>query len=116
MEATDDGRRWATLRLDLEFDWVDEDGQPLRPFDLRVVIRGGFSWSDGPTEERLARKWLEYNGMYLLWPYARSFIATVTSQSRLPALTLYTLDVPQPPELDDDSLEDANPLAEGHKR
>jgi preprotein translocase subunit SecB len=107
-----DGSRWAVVRLDIELKWVaDDDVEPLMPFVLRMAMRGGFTWTDGPIEEPLAQKWLEYNGTYLLWPYARSFIASLTAQGRLPALTLYTLDVPQPPELDDESLEDARSQA-----
>lgn len=41
--------------------------------------------------------------MYLMWPYLRGYIATLTSMSALPQLTIYTMNVPEPPVLDSDT-------------
>jgi hypothetical protein len=40
---------------------------------------------------------LEYNGMYLLWPYVRAYTATLTGLSGFPTPTIVTMNVPKPP-------------------
>jgi hypothetical protein len=35
--------------------------------------------------------------MYLLWPYLRTYTATLTGLSIFPRLTIYTMNVPKPP-------------------
>jgi len=48
-------------------------------------------------EEDFRRDWLDFNAPYLLWPYARAYIANLTGSSSLPPLTIFTMKVPHPP-------------------
>lgn len=84
------------LRAAVKFSRAEEDPGEL-PFEMEIEIHGRFRWEAPPTRIVLASAWLEYNGMYLLWPYLRSHIATVTGMSELPTLTIYTMNVPKPP-------------------
>jgi hypothetical protein len=103
----EDGSLASMVKLDLVVKWSRHDEEtsddaPV-PFRIAVQVTGVFEWPAGrQPEERLARLWLEYNGMYLLWPYARSYIAQISGMSNLPALTLYTMSVPVAPDLTDD--------------
>lgn len=107
LERSDDGLRgWVQLDAKIVFTrpGAEEAAQPLpTPFDLEVRLLGFFGWSaaDMPGDD-LGKGWLEYNGMYLMWPYMRAYIATLTSMSALPQLTIYTMNVPTPPVLDSD--------------
>jgi hypothetical protein len=87
-----------TLRASIAFSRVEEDEGPL-PFEMTIELHGSFVWvSDAlPPDEDIARAWLDYNGMYLMWPYLRSYVAAITGMSHLPALTIYTMNVPKPP-------------------
>jgi len=75
------------------------EAEPLGPFDLALDVHGIFVWNQEmfPPDEALAKGWLEYNGMYLLWPYLRSYVTMITAATHFPALTIYTMNVPQPP-------------------
>jgi preprotein translocase subunit SecB len=88
----------VTLSAAISFSRTDGAEGPL-PFSLEPDVHGVFRWppDDLPPSDDLAEAWLEYNGMYLLWPYLRSYIATITGFSHLPALTIYTMNVPKPP-------------------
>ena len=81
---------------------------PEWPFDLTMTVGGEFTFVPG-REQRFVQTWLDYNGAYLLWPYARAFVASVTSLGRLPKLTLETRQVPNPPDIE--SEEDVRPAA-----
>jgi preprotein translocase subunit SecB len=103
-----DGAIEATVRLGANVVFSREDDQegPL-PFGLAIEICGLFRWEPDviPPEDHLASAWLEYNGMYLLWPYLRSHIAAVTAMSRLPTLTIYTMNTPKPPVIPQPEIE-----------
>jgi len=76
------------------------------PYDLRIVVAGEFRFAPGLDESHV-ETWLDYNGSYLLWPYARAQISTITGLGRLPALTIPTAELEVPPDID--SEEDALP-------
>ena len=88
----------AVLILDLEIKWETEDPKAI-PFDLAITVLGVFTWPKDSRPEDLMRAWLDFNGTYLLWPYARTYVAQVTAMSNHAALTIYTLRVPVPPPL-----------------
>ena len=88
----------VTVHATVVFTRLDETDAPL-PFELELDVHGVFRWSAEtfPADEKLAIGWLQYNGMYLLWPYVRSHITTVTALSWLPPLIIGTMNVPTPP-------------------
>jgi preprotein translocase subunit SecB len=80
---------------------------------LSVRVGGVFSWQAATKpDRRLAELWLEYNGMYLLWPYARSYIAAISGMSNVPPLTLYTMSLPNPPDLSELEAEESGEQAD----
>jgi hypothetical protein len=79
---------------------IEWDGDGQAPFALELTVEGLFSWQKNSRPEELMRAWLAWNGVYLLWPYARTFVSTITGFSALPPLTIYTMRVPDPPELE----------------
>jgi hypothetical protein len=85
------------LALTADVEWMHELEPFENPFDLSITVAGYFTWDPGrfPSEDREA--WLDYNGTYLLWPYLRAYTAMITGASSLPALTVYTMVVPEPP-------------------
>jgi preprotein translocase subunit SecB len=112
-QRDEDGSLAAVLTLTATVSFSRTDGAegPL-PFLLELDVHGVFRWSasQAPQSDDLARGWLDYNGMYLLWPYLRSYVTVITGFSHLPALTLYTMNVPNPPVIPDEqahSAEDA---------
>lgn len=102
---------WARGTLTLVLKWFEDEGETLQtdegPFDLTIAVTGEYRFVAG-REEPFVRAWLTYNGAYLLWPYARAHIATITGLGRLPKLTIYTSEVPTAPDIE--SEEDANPV------
>lgn len=105
----DNGHR-VEVEVTLKVLWFDDEAETAeasdRPFDLSIAVGGEFRFLPG-RDERFIRAWLDYNGEYLLWPYARAYVATITGLGRFPKLTVETLQVPQLPELE--SEEDAAP-------
>jgi hypothetical protein len=104
----------ATVRFDLAVEWYhgDEPADSV-PFNLAVSLRSLFVWTQ-PTEKQVAERWLNYNASYLLWPYARSYIAAITSWTHLQTpLTIYTQEVPELPdfESEEDASASSHPLA-----
>jgi hypothetical protein len=98
---------WAVARLHATIEWRREDEYEQRyerpiPFELELVVGGAFAWPSSSIDKRVGNAWLEFNARYLLWPYLRSYAASVTSMSRLPPLTIYTLSVPEPPDFESD--------------
>jgi preprotein translocase subunit SecB len=83
------------LHLKVEVEWTRQDDAKELPFELGLQISGAFAWPTPPDPD-YAHGWLEFNGVYLLWPYLRSHISSITNASRLPALTIFTLTVPRP--------------------
>ena len=71
-----------------------EAGGEAGEFDLSLAVDGLFLWIDPHLDEDFRRAWLGLNGRYLLWPYARSYAAMITSASSLPPLTLFTMQIP----------------------
>jgi hypothetical protein len=112
-EDPDDQFAWTTVRLQASIEWHrvdDEEADFDPPFTLDIEVTGQFAWRRGTApDERMAKLWLEYNGQYLLWPYLRQYIAAVTTASNIPVLTIYTMNVPERPSLDEDSSESAVP-------
>jgi hypothetical protein len=102
----------AHTELEVTVRWFDDAEltieAPEWPFDLTLTVGGDFRFVSA-SEERFARTWLDYNGAYLLWPYARAYVASITSLGRLAHLTLETRRVPNPPDIESD--EDARPAA-----
>lgn len=87
--ATDDG---SEVDVRLKIDW--DDAQPVRPFELEVEVLGSFHWSE-PTPDQIREGWTDFNGLYLVWPYLRTYVHTVTALSSLEPLVLPTLAVPK---------------------
>lgn len=89
----------AAVQLDVN--WRDGNDEPLtegaQPFNLRLRVVGLFTWEREQVDREIFGAWLEWNGVYLLWPYIRSYVAMLTSMSPRPTLTIYTLRVPDPP-------------------
>jgi preprotein translocase subunit SecB len=93
-----DDKSVTVMRLTLEIEWTKlPEGQEDGPFELSLDVAGAFMWQDSEIEDDFRRSWIELNAAYLLWPYARSYIATITGLSSAPALTIYTMRVPQLP-------------------
>lgn len=107
-----DGSRGAVVSLNAQIEFVrtDETEGPT-PFTLDITIHGWFRWAADtlPPTDELARGWLEYNGMYLLWPYLRAYTATITGLSGFPALTIVTMNVPKAPVIPSDEPEAETP-------
>jgi preprotein translocase subunit SecB len=85
----------SLMTLMARIDWSHVDEGEI-PFDLEVDLQGLFAWSSPIDDEDFAAAWLEFNGVYLLWPYLRSHVALITTASSLPPLTIPTLRVPRP--------------------
>jgi hypothetical protein len=98
-QCAEDGMWLLHLRVEVEWTRHDED-EGVLPFELEIQVSGAFAW-DVPTVERdFVEGWLEFNGPYLLWPYVRTYISSITNLSRLPPLTIYTMTVPRPRGID----------------
>jgi hypothetical protein len=101
---------WARGAVTITFSWFADPEMTIEastaPYDLRVTVTGRFRFAPG-QEERFVRAWLDYNGSYLLWPYARANIATITGLGRFSALTIPTGEIPVLPDIE--SEEDVRP-------
>ena len=96
-EGEEDKSSLSYIDVSLSIVWsVSEGGATTEaPFDLSIKMTGAFEWPAlRPDEHR--REWTEYNGVYLVWPYLRACVATITEFSSLPTFTLPTLAVPRP--------------------
>lgn len=84
------------LEISLSVDWepTDAEGMSPAPFALKVVAQAFFDFPP-PGDQDQMRAWTDYNGVYLVWPYLRSWVSMVTALSILPAFTLPTLAVPR---------------------
>jgi hypothetical protein len=112
-EGADDRISWSTVRLAVHIEWAridgdepqeDEDGDA--PLQIALEVTGVFVWrGDAIPDDRIGNLWLEYNAQYLLWPYLRQYIATITAMSNVPTLTIGTMNVPELPQIGDDSAE-----------
>lgn len=95
----EEGNR-AVVGLTIKVGWRDAEDQeltPPHPFRLELAVAGLFEWERAEVDRDTFEAWLEWNGVYLLWPYARSYITSLTAASPVPPLTIYTLRVPDPP-------------------
>lgn len=99
------GRSIASLRL--EIDWRDGEKEPAQgPFSLSLEAIGQFATRPMAEEKRESlEQWLEFMAPYLLWPYARAYVSSITSLSPHPPLTLFTRQVPQPRALEAETAE-----------
>jgi preprotein translocase subunit SecB len=104
LNAEESGARSAVVTLSATIEWEREGDGPL-PFEMQIDVGGHFRWNERAPDEQLARLWLDYNGMYLLWPYLRSYITTITAMAPVPPLTIYTMNVPEPPDVESDEGE-----------
>jgi preprotein translocase subunit SecB len=94
-----ESERVAFVNLAIVVTWTDENDEPTDdyPFDLTLHVGGHFTWEPEQYDRDTFEAWLEWNGVYLLWPYARAYIGALTSASLFPPLTIHTLRVPDPP-------------------
>jgi preprotein translocase subunit SecB len=99
------GRSIASLRLGI--DWRDSENEPAPgPFALSLETIGQLATRPMPEEKRESlEQWLEFMSPYLLWPYARAYVSSITSLSPHPPLTLFTRQVPQPRALEAETAE-----------
>lgn len=97
----------AEAHLHLIIEWRDVKNEPIPgPFELSIVVAGGFVVPQMGEEKReQLEQWLAFMAPYLLWPYARAYIASTTSLSPHPALTLFTRQMPQPRALEPETQE-----------
>ena len=107
LEYQEDGALQANVALTAKIEFSRAEPGPV-PFNLEIKLDGCFCWDtkDVPTEP-LARGWLEYNGMYLMWPFLRAYVSTITAFSKHPKLMIYTMNVPKPPVIKSETTEDA---------
>lgn len=107
-----DSRAWlqphigAGLRITIT--WQDGQGETCDgPFRLQVAIHGIFDAPSVVVEEKgeQLEQWLKFMGPFLLWPYARAYIDSITSLSQFPPLTLFTLSLPRPRALEGETSE-----------
>jgi preprotein translocase subunit SecB len=82
----------ATIHLAIVWDGEDES---LRPFELEIAVSGYFAWEEEIADD-YKDGWTQFNGLYLLWPYLRSYVTSITAQSVGEPLILPTLAVPRP--------------------
>lgn len=100
IDTDPDGGQVAVVTLTAKIVFSRAEGEPGPvPFEMELDVHGLFRWKANalPPRPELAHGWLEYNGMYLLWPYLRAYVNTITGLSHLPGLTIYTMNVPKPP-------------------
>ncbi len=76
--------------------WQHQDGGELPFLKLSVRVGGSFSWPENAVEEDYVAGWLKFNGTYLLWPYARTYIANLVTLSGMPPLHIMTIMIPRP--------------------
>lgn len=101
-DAADRGSDWAVLHVPATVEWQIAEGEIEAPeieapFELSLTVAGLFTWEPAPPKRESQQRWLDYNGVYLLWPYLRSYVAMITGASSLPPLTIYTRRVPELP-------------------
>lgn len=110
-EPSNDGVMWTIVILTAKIEWsrvdeLQEDDSQAKPFELELEVAGAFFWRDGTgPDDKMARLWVEYNAQYLLWPYLRQHVSTITMMSNVPTLTIYTMNVPDRPNMDEESSE-----------
>lgn len=99
-----DGGQRGTATLSLEIRWWDAEGNSHPgPFALAIQVAGEF-WFGAPTTDMQGRQsWLEFNTLHMLWPYARSYVGHITSMSKHQPLTLFTMQVPRPRALEQET-------------
>jgi preprotein translocase subunit SecB len=83
-----------TASLRLEIHWEAQPGK-AHPFDLSLDIVGLFEWIGSTRDPERMEGWLNFNGPYLLWPYARAHITALTALAGMPPLTITTYAVPK---------------------
>jgi hypothetical protein len=111
----------AILDVSAMIEWRPVEGEEEveveveAPFSLSLGVGGWFAWQQSHERESVER-WLEYNGVYLLWPYLRSYVSIITSASSVPPLTIYTMRVPDPPHIEDDPPAGARKQREARQR
>lgn len=96
------------LRTTVE--WQDKESEPCDgPFHLMVAVHGSYAVPGRTAQDRgeHLEQWLNFMGPYLLWPYARSYVSSLTSLSQFPPLTLFTLVMPRPRALEEASAAEA---------
>lgn len=94
------------LRITVE--WQDKDAESCDgPFRLMVAVHGTFTVPEAILQEKgeQVERWLNFTGPFLLWPYARSYVSTITALSQFSPLTLFTLALPRPRALEEETAE-----------
>ena len=109
-----ESERVAFVNLAVVVRWTDENDEPTEayPFDLTLHVGGHFNWEPEQYDRETFEAWLEWNGVYLLWPYARAYITALTSASLYPPLTIHTLRVPDPPQREAIEAAESSAVAE----
>jgi preprotein translocase subunit SecB len=87
----------STVEVEVKLEWepVEPDTEVEYPFELHIAVTGEFEFPEDAPED-FRRGWTEFNGVYLLWPYVRSYVSALVAWSSLPPLILPTLSVPSP--------------------
>lgn len=87
------GSEGSRAIVHLSIQWESQD-PAMRPFELSIAVVGHFQWEDG-VEDDYKEGWTRFNGLYLLWPYLRAYVTSITAQSVGDPLVLPTLAVPR---------------------
>lgn len=91
--------------LDIKVIWLEDGIETPGPFDLAISVTGGFDVEGGDLDSEQLTLWIELNATHLLWTHARAYISAVTSFTRHPPLTLFTVRVPDLSALDPETGE-----------
>ncbi len=93
--------------LDVVVLWLDDEQDMAEgPFQLNISVTGEFVLDEPAlTNPEAVERWIDLNATHLLWSYARSYVSVLTSFSRHPPLTLFTISVPHPRALDPETGE-----------
>lgn len=82
----------AVVHVAILWEGVDET---KHPFELKIAVAGHFDWASD-IDDDYKEGWTRFNGVYLLWPYLRAYVTSITAQSIGEPLVLPTLAVPRP--------------------
>jgi preprotein translocase subunit SecB len=92
-----DDRTRAFVRLAAEIHWTSHEGDTVDgPFAMQITVGGLFAWQYPDRSDEDIVGWLEFNTTHLLWPYLRTYIASITATAGVPPLTIYTITAPNP--------------------
>lgn len=111
-----DGRATVASRLSLLFRDQSDEGEPestppadkdAAPADqagdyysLEVAVVAGFSYDPKEMQKEKVKEWCQKGSLFIVLPYIRSIVATITGESGFPVVSLPLLEVPtfRPPD------------------